>query len=998
MGSVPDRGLAVFAVTVTTLVVGTFFFVARIVCRTLIVRRVSWDDYFMIIAWFLAVGLTTTIDVGTRFGLGKFDVDIPDEDRLPLRKTEYVFSVLYNPALMALKTSILVFYLRLSKNTQQVLRVASWVVLGIVNIAGIVLTLLNIFQCRPVQAAFSLDSGHTQCIPLLTEFICSAPVNIVTDLAILALPIPVLTGMRLPKRQKYILVFTFSLGVFVTIVDVVRIYYLQQAITTMPSTATSSDPSAIFGDSPDFAWNASLSLMWSAVEVNVGMICACIPTLKPLIIKILPSAIIDPNGTQNSNISTYATESEEKDNGPSLSSANDPLSVPRDSPSEPPTTRLPGQANSSNDEIDMMEFLTTPDMLNNRTSGVAAPEPSNRPGTRMTWMSQGTRRDEALYFGFVNMKRPKSMIKVSPSESLQYCTTVTVLFLLWGFSYGLLNTLNNVIASIANMNSAETIGLTSVYFGGGYFFGPLVVGEWVLRHDEHARFHHRRHKHRDPVGGFKATFIMGLCIYGIGTIMFWPSAVLTSFPGFLISNFVVGFGLAVLETAANPFIILCGPSQYAETRILISQGVQGVATVISGLLAEKVFFVDLNSGGRPTSKELLDVQWTYLAITLLSVALALFFYYMPLPEVRDAELGHAAERLPVDPKKRSLGGVQLRTVLIILAVLAQWTYVSAQESMSIFFKNLITAFLPSSSDRSSDDPTGLFLPVTDYTLIAHAAFALSRFNAAHLTWLSVKYPHSRLIPCPRTMLTIFSALSILFALLCVVLQPYDSPNLIVIPAILFFFAEGPIWPLIFAMGLRGQGDRTKRASAWLTMGASGPAIWPFVMYGISNSASTHSLQLAFIVVVVLLLFTLAYPLILTAMRDARGVVDVVVGGFLVGGAGGGMGSGMSMRDPSVSADDVVRQRQRQLRARRGSVGTTASSGGGGMMLRLADRVREMGKKKSGGRKGSTGGSTTASGSPRFEHRETRRDSDGVRSPETVGHGAVRTPDMIPEEQ
>lgn len=114
---------------------------------------------------------------------------------------------------MALKTSILVFYLRLSKNTQQVLRVASWIVLAIVNVSGVVLTLLNIFQCRPVVASFSSSyTGQAQCIPLLTEFICSAPVNIVTDLAILALPIPVLTGMRLPKRQKYILVITFSVG------------------------------------------------------------------------------------------------------------------------------------------------------------------------------------------------------------------------------------------------------------------------------------------------------------------------------------------------------------------------------------------------------------------------------------------------------------------------------------------------------------------------------------------------------------------------------------------------------------------------------------------------------------------------------------------------------------------------------------------------------------------------------------------------------------------
>lgn len=92
---VPDRGPAVFAVTLATLVVGTFFFIARLICRSLIVRRVSWDDYCIILAWFLAVGLTVTIDIGTRYGLGRFDQDIADHDHLPLRKTEYVFSVIY---------------------------------------------------------------------------------------------------------------------------------------------------------------------------------------------------------------------------------------------------------------------------------------------------------------------------------------------------------------------------------------------------------------------------------------------------------------------------------------------------------------------------------------------------------------------------------------------------------------------------------------------------------------------------------------------------------------------------------------------------------------------------------------------------------------------------------------------------------------------------------------------------------------------------------------
>lgn len=911
---------------------------------------------------------------------------------------------------MALKTSILVFYLRLSKITQRVLRVASWIVLVIVNVSGIVLTFMNIFQCNPIKASFSLYQGQTKCIPLLTEFVCSAPVNIVTDLAILALPIPVLTGMRLPQRQKYILVFTFSLGIFVTIVDVVRIYYLQQAISTVPTTP-SSDPSAIFGDSPDFAWNASLSLMWSAVEVNVGMICACIPTLKPLIIKILPAAIVDPNGNSNSELSTYGTNSREKELTQATQNGTGPLTS-SDGTIEP--TTVPArvrQPSSAADQMDLMEFLTTaPTAAEDHAATNTSPGAINEAGTRATWMPHRSKHDNAVYFGFVNLKRPKSMIKTSPSESLRYCIVVTTLFLLWGFSYGLLNTLNNVIASIANMTSAETIGLTTVYFGGGYFFGPLVVGEWVLRHDEHARFHRRRHKHRDPVGGFKATFIMGLCIYGIGTIMFWPSAVLASFPGFLISNFVVGFGLAVLETAANPFIILCGPQEYAETRILIAQGIQGVASVLSGVLAQKVFFVDLdnNNSAAPTSLELIDVQWTYLAITLFCVALALFFYYMPLPEVRDAELGRAAQRLPVDPKKRSIGGLQLRTVNIVMAVMAQWTYVAGQESMSVFFRNLMVVFTPASDDSTSmDRPRGLSMSPTNYLLIAHSVFAVSRFNAAHMTWLAVKFPQNRFLPSPRTMLTIFSFLTMLFALLCVVIKSTGNPNLIAIPSILMYFSEGPLWPLIFAMGLRGQGDRTKRASAWLTMGASGPAFWPFVMYAIINSrqGTGSAVQLAFVVVVVLSLFTLAYPVLFTFLSDGRSLVDPVFRGRVVDKSRGRSGletteSGRTTRDVSIDLNDILRERQL---GRRGSIATTGSSGGS--FLNLMGRVEGyLGGKKRDRRKNSSSTATSCQ-SPRWEHWDQWNMTRGQGQQENgVGNGNVngtimgtRTPPTIPEE-
>ncbi|KAI5860238.1 MFS general substrate transporter [Durotheca rogersii] len=867
--SIPDRGPSVFAVTTATLALATVIVAARLFSRICIVRKVTWDDYFILGAWAFAFSLSFAIDLGTSKGLGRHDENIRPDDWNTLRRCEYVFSILYNSALMATKTSVLIFYLRLSKNTQKVLRLASWLVLAIVNLAGTVLTLMNIFQCRPVQAAFDPYPGPSYCIPLLTEFICTAPVNIVTDLAILALPLPVLTSMRLPPRQKVILVFTFALGIFVTIVDVVRIYYLEQAITQISSTV-SSNPAATFGETPQFSWNASLSLMWSAVEVNVGITCACIPTLKPLIRRILPAMLVDPNATGTYDKDTSTDGNVSSNNGRAAGGGVFAGDI------TPPSQVHAGGRRGS--QVSVVDFLTTPDMASNTHT----PDHINRsPTVRTSATGTYSTVENSVYFGFVNMRRPKSMIRTSVRDSFRYCTVVTILFLLWGFSYGLLNQLNDAVASVSGMSTAETIALSSIYFGGGYLVGPLLVGEWILRHDEHSRTKRRRHE-PDPIGGFRATFIVGLCFYGVGTIMFWPSAVLTSFAGFMICNFVVGFGLAIIETGANPFLIFCGPMDYAEMRLLLAQGIQAVATVLSGLLAEKVFFIALDVHGRTDSLALLDVQWTYLAITLLCAALALFFYYMPLPEVTDAEMENSTRYLPVDPKKPSFGGLELRTWTLMLAVLAQWTYVAGQETMSIFFRQVLTppaaaqmsaSFITVDSGRTDSllPPPGLTLSIPDYLLIAHTAFAVSRFLAAYLAYLSPTHPR---VPQPRTVLSITTGLSVVCGILVAALRSVD-PDILAIPIILFFFFEGPMWPLIFTLGLRGQGERTKRAAAWITMGASGPAFWPFVIYAITHRGG--NIQTAFSLVPALLVITGFFSLFLDLKRDARALVDARVG-------------------------------------------------------------------------------------------------------------------------
>ena len=754
----------------------------------------------------IAFGLSFSIDYGTSKGLGRHDTDIPNSWLTGLQQTEYAFTILYNPALMATKTSILIFYLRMARNTQKLLRIASWVTLAIVNIAGVVLTFLNVFQCNPPRAAY-VPNTPGRCISIVTLYLCSAPVNVITDLAILVLPIPVLTGMRLPQRQKTVLVLTFALGIFVTVVDVIRIYYLQQAANSQ------SFDQARLGTGLDFSWNASTALMWSAVEVNVGIICACIPTLKPLIKQILPSMITDRSRSGTDKTTSF--DSQVAPDVPAepahrLSSIADP--VPGIQPLPP--AQLGG---NQEEEMGMMDFLTFPGM---------------EPGIRPTQTQQTNATEKTVYFGFIDMRRPKSMLKTKGAEAFKYCTTVTILFFLWGFSYGLLNTLNNEISKIARQSVSQTLGLTTAYFG-AYFFGPLTVGQWTLRH-----------------GGFKVTFITGLCIYGTGTLMFWPSAVLTSFPGFIISNFVVGFGLSVLETAANPFLALCGPSQYAEYRLLLAQGVQAVGSILSQLLAQKALFSNVVS-----DPSLIDVQWTYLAIALFTVILALFFYYMPLPEATDSDLQIQADDLGIY-KSTTIFTPRLPLIYLTLglAVFAQFVYTAAQESMSVWFGDLLTML---STPKNS---TALAMSIDDYTLIAETTFAAGRFLFA---------PLCLIIP-PRILLLLIFVGGIVFSALTMSLDL--SANGIAAPALVFFFFEGPVWPIVYAIGLRGMGRGTKTAAALITAAASGGAIFQFVAYAVQQ-VSHKTVQYSFCVIVALFAFGTIFPLYLNLVPGARHQVD-----------------------------------------------------------------------------------------------------------------------------
>ncbi|KAL9019309.1 MAG: hypothetical protein Q9185_003387 [Variospora sp. 1 TL-2023] len=777
-----NRGGEVLAVTVALFAAATFAVILRFISRVGVVKRISQDDYAMILAW----------------------------------------------------TSICLFYLTIAKN-QPIFKWATVATLVVVNVAGIALTFLNIFQCRPIAGIFRESiPPNLQCIDIIALYLSSAPINISTDLALLVLPMPILTAMRLPRNEKLILLVTFSFGAFVAAVDVVRVAYLQSAAQIRLETGSGSS----LASPGDFSWIASLSFMWSAIEVDVGIICACVPGIKPLAARVFPSLLGRIKHARGSSGNHYYGPGDVQSAG---TNGRNVMASPPPSPvaaRHAPTCDRDGANGDTSGGID---FLTTadintsdldrPDTARNEEEDITMVDFLDPPAspsvqktdTTLTANTTKARKGSLTVFDFVNMSGPKSMVRLSNRESLPSLLFVTFLFFLWGFAYGLLSILNAQFQYIVKVSNAQASGLHAAYFG-AYFVAPLTFGRLVLKK-----------------WGFRQTFIVGLCVYGTGTLVFWPSAVLLSYPAFLISNFLVGLGVSTLELGGNPFIALCGPPEYSEVRLNISQAVQAIGSVVSPLLAQKVFFKGITD-----APSLIDIQWTYLGIALFDVVLALLFFYLPIPEATDEDLQLLAdEREEVNTRK--IGGVPIVYITLALGASSQFCYVGGQEAVAGVFLQYVDIVQPGSE-------IGAF----NYQMIGHTVFAVGRFLSAL----------AGLLFAPRWILMFLYICLIITSALAMNLTGYAGVAMI----ILIYLFESGVFSIIFAMCLRGLGCKTRMGSVVLTAATSGGAVIRVVMDRVNKS---RGIRYGFSVPVAVFAFGLLLPLYTTIVPAARVQVDPV---------------------------------------------------------------------------------------------------------------------------
>jgi MFS transporter, FHS family, L-fucose permease len=309
--------------------------------------------------------------------------------------------------------------------------------------------------------------------------------------------------------------------------------------------------------------------------------------------------------------------------------------------------------------------------------------------------------------------------------------------------------------------------------------------------------------------GFKKGMSFGLAVMGLGALIFVPAAMQRTFPLFLTGLFVQGMGLALLQTASNPYISVIGPIESAAKRISIMGVCNKVAGGLSPIILSAIVLKDATAieTNINSTKDLalrgdllqelsqrVIMPYGIMAIVLFLLAIAIF--YSPLPEIETG--GNESE------KKTNRGSITSYPYLL-LGVLCIFLYVGVE----VMAGDVIGLY--GKAIGISLDETKLFTSYTLWSMVA--GYILGIFTIPQF----IKQQNA---------LAISAIVGILLSLGVFFSTGYTSIAFIA----LLGFANALMWPAIFPLAIEGLGKFTKLGSAFLVMGIVGGAALPQI-YG-----------------------------------------------------------------------------------------------------------------------------------------------------------------------
>ncbi|KAJ4992001.1 hypothetical protein SVAN01_02596 [Stagonosporopsis vannaccii] len=280
------RGRQAFDVSVAFTVIAFVSVVLRLYTRWFIIRTPGIEDHLIIVATVCSILLTTCIGYQAKWGMGKHAATLSLDDNVKVSKAFWASLIVYYLSLGLTKSSILLQYHRVFPTPK--FRLSCWCVFAVVVCYTVWTVFGSIFACVPVRAFWTKESAH--CIDQFAMWFTNAAINIVTDFVIILLPMPVIRRLQLGKRQKSALIGIFAVGGFVCIVSILRLQSL-----------------VAISNSKDQSYDNPAAATWSSVETNVGIICSCLPLLRPLMTRWLPGVFSSQRRNTHSTPRIYPT-------------------------------------------------------------------------------------------------------------------------------------------------------------------------------------------------------------------------------------------------------------------------------------------------------------------------------------------------------------------------------------------------------------------------------------------------------------------------------------------------------------------------------------------------------------------------------------------------------------------------------------------------------------------------------------------------------------------
>jgi FHS family L-fucose permease-like MFS transporter len=397
---------------------------------------------------------------------------------------------------------------------------------------------------------------------------------------------------------------------------------------------------------------------------------------------------------------------------------------------------------------------------------------------------------------------------------------IGVLFFVFGFITWLSAVLVPYLKIACELNNFQSY-LVAFSFYIAYFFMSVPSG-WFLEYT-----------------GYKKGMTIGLVIMALGSLVFVPAALTRTYGLFLTGLFVQGAGMALLQTASNPYVTIIGPIESAAKRISIMGICNGIAGVLAPAIlgfitlkgADEIVLRLIGMNGEQKNLELnalaSRVIIPYILIMISLLLLAILLYYSNLPDINAEE-----ENAIIDE-----GSLTKKSIFkfphLLLGVLAIFLYTGVE----VIAGNTIISY-------------GVFLNIPIATAKFFSSFTIFGMLVGYVIGIVTipKYLQQ------KNALIISSILGVLFLLMALITNGFTSVMFIAMLGL----ANSLMWPSIWPLAISGLGRFTKVGSSMMVMAISGAAVIP-LLYG--HIADVFNAKMAYWIVIPVYLYILFYATI-----------------------------------------------------------------------------------------------------------------------------------------